>query len=380
MKRNNQIHLLILFSLTLMLSSCESQIGTAVGAAFTNLLTGAGFRSSSGTEAYEALKNETLGQSGQTEFGGGCKSPDDALTVIGSKDSKNMSAIKDKICTCEAWGTCDSKSCSCQMLCPKNFNILNRSNTAMDDSTENSLSFTNSDSEFYSKYSDYTGFCWGHAVITQRFNRLAKFKPDEPRLGANDPIIRQRELKGIISKINNNEPVDISGYKNLKDFSTDPEVKELLEETVKKNWARNAMSTQGLHIVASGEPNPVDETKKLFDDLDFRVKHNQMPAVVVNDINESSYAHTVLVSGTGTTDDGKRYLCIRDNNYSPERSYNCKNKMFLNADGSLNYSAWPYRKIGKIELSYTENSNTVEQINNLQSKCATDKGCNGLFN
>jgi len=102
-----------------MLSSCESQIGTAVGAAFTNLLTGAGFRSSSGTEAYEALKNETLGQSGQTEFGGGCKSPDDALTVIGSKDSKNMSAIKDKICTCEAWGTCDSKSCSCQMLCPK---------------------------------------------------------------------------------------------------------------------------------------------------------------------------------------------------------------------------------------------------------------------
>lgn len=384
MKKNKTIHLFILLSMSVLLSSCETQIGTAIGAAFTNLITGRGFNSSSGTEAYEQMKSETLGQSDQSSaFGGGsgdssCANTGDALSILNKRDSNNLSGLKDKMCTCEAWGTCDAKSCSCQKLCPQNFEILNRSKTASDDSKDNSLSFTNSDPDFYTKYKDYTGFCWGHAVITQRFNRLAQFHPAREKLGKNDPLIRQRELKSIISKLNNNEPVDIAGYKNLQDFSSDPEVKELLEDTVKKNWARNAMSTQGLHIVASGEPNPVEETKKLFEDIDFRIKHNQMPAVVFNDKNSAAYAHTVLVSGTGTDSDGKRYLCIRDNNYAPERSYNCKNKMVLNEDGSLKYSAWPYKTIGKLELSYTENSNVVEQINNLHSKCASDKECNRI--
>lgn len=386
MKKNKTIHLLILISTAILLSSCETQIGTAIGAAFTNIFTGRGFQSSSGTEAYEQMKSEALsGTNHSSAFGGGtgdpaCSNPGDALSVLNKRDSSNLSGLKDKMCTCEAWGTCDAKSCSCQKLCPKNFEILNRSKSANDDSKENSLSFTNSDSDFYTKYKDYTGFCWGHAVITQRFNRLAKFNPNLGRVGGDDPIVRQRELKYIISKLNNNEPVDINGYKNLHDFSSDPEVKELLEETVKKNWARNAMSTQGLHIVASGEPNPVEETRKLFEDIDFRVKHNQMPAVVFNDKNSASYAHTVLVSGTGTGPDGKRFLCIRDNNYAPERSYNCQNKMVLNDDGSLKYSSWPYRTIGKIELSYTENGNVVEQINNLHSKCASDKECDRFFN
>lgn len=380
------IHLFILLTTAIMLTSCETQIGTAIGAAFTNLITGRGFQKSSGTEAYEQLKSETMAQSGQSPvFGGGpgdpaCKKPSDSLSILNQRDSNNLSGLKDKMCSCEAWGTCDAKSCSCEKLCPKNFEILNRSKTASDDSKENSLSFTNGDSDFYTKYKDYTGFCWGHAVITQRFNRLAKFIPEQDRIGANDPLIRRRELTGIISRLNNNEPVDIHGYKNLFEFSSDPEVKELLEETVKKNWARNAMSTQGLHIVASGEPNPVEETKKLFEDIDFRIKHNQMPAVVFNDKDSSSYAHTVLVSGTGTDPDGKRYLCIRDNNYAPEKSYHCQNKMVLNEDGTLKYSSWPYRTIGKIELSYTENGNVVEQIKNLHSKCASDKDCNSLFN
>ena len=32
-------------------------------------------------------------------------------------------------------------------------------------------------------------------------------------------------------------------------------------------------------------------------------------------------------------------------------------------------------KIGKVELSYTENSNTLEQMKNLSTKCENDKNC-----
>lgn len=382
------IQTLLLLTLSIMLSSCETQIGTAIGSAFTNLITGNGFGSSSGDDAYEKMKAEELKKGADTKTaadlyndaaGSRCNEGSSLISILNPFSKKNISAIKDKMCTCEAWGTCDGKSCSCDVLCPKNFQILNRSKTAMSDNADDSLSFTNGDSDFYSKYSDYTGFCWGHAVVTQRFNRLAKFLPAVPKTGGDDPIIRQRELKYIIEKLNNNEPVDISGYKNLKDFSSDPEVKELLEDVVKKTWASNAMSTQGLHIVASGEPNPTEDTKKLFDDIEFRLKNNQMPAVVFNDKNNSSDAHTVLVSGSGTTSDGKRYLCIRDNNFNPERSYDCKNKMILAADGTLDYGPWSTKKIGKIELSYSENSNTMEQIANLQSHCKSEKNCSVFY-
>lgn len=367
-----------LLFLLFLFSSCESQVGTAIGSAFSNFFTGNGFNSSSSDELYEKMKTDSQSHAADsTSKEGACANPTDALTVISGKNTSNMSKVKDSLCSCKTWGTCDPKSCSCEILCPKNFEILNRSGTATDDSVDNSLAFTNGDNDFYKKYSDYQGFCWGHAVVTQRFNRLAKFDSTRPKFGANDDIVRQRQLKYYISQLNNNEPVDIPGYKNLHDFSSDPEVKELLEESVKKNWAQNAMSTQGLSIISSGEPQGADHYNKLFDDAEFRLSNNQSPAIVFNDRDNPSDAHTVLVNGHGTTPEGQRYLCIRDNNYNPERSYNCQNKMILGSDGTISYGPWSRKRIGKVELSHSENSNTLEQINNLQTRCRDDKNCDG---
>ncbi len=368
-----------IFPLILMLflfSSCESQFGTAVGAAFGNLFTGNGFGSSSGDEVYQKMKEETLASPSSMSPDSKCgNDPVDLGSILSNKNTKAMSNIKDKICSCQAWGTCDNKSCNCESLCPKNFEIFNRSGTATSDNADDSLSFTNSDDDFYKKYSDYNGFCWGHAIVTQRFNRLAKFYPASPKFSMDDDLVRRRELVGIIERLDNNEPVDIPGYKNLKEFSNDPEVKELLEENVKKNWAKNAMSSQGLSIISSGEPQGSDYYNKLFDDMQFRLDNHQMPAIVFNDRDNSSDAHTVLVSGSGKNPDGQRYLCIRDNNYTPEKSYDCKNKMLLGSDGTISYNGWAKKRIGKVELSYTENSNALEQIKNLRDKCRREKNC-----
>ncbi len=373
MKKN----ILLLFFL--LLSSCESQKGTALSSAFTNIITGKGFSDTSGDVIYNQIKEEQNKSSQSSLNEVICKTTNvnQSLYPKLKLKLKNMSDIKDQLCSCQAWGTCDNLSCSCDSLCPNNFEILNRTGNALNDDTENSLSITNNDIEFYHEYTDYSGFCWGHAIVTQRFNRLAKFEPNLPLPFASEEYDSDRinEYRKIIEKINNNEPVDIPGFKNLYEFSSDPEVKALLRESVKDNWAANAMSAQGLSIVASGTPQGGDYYTNLFNDLEFRLKHNQTPLIIFNDKNQSTYAHAVLVSGQGTDSDGNRFLCIRDNNYMPDSNTFCKSKMILSVNGIITYDRWSRREIGQVKLSYNENSNTVEQVKNLRTKCLGDKNC-----
>jgi hypothetical protein len=319
--------------------ACESQVGTAISTAFTNLISGNAFSNSSSDELYQKMKDQALSQ-GLSENNGTIPScNNNSLDVINSATGIDFKKVKDNLCSCVAWGTCDKNSCSCDKLCPSDFSILNRSGHAMDENEENSLSFTNGDAEFYKRDSHYTGYCWGHAVVTQRFNRLAKFVPSEPKKFSNPDEYQQRhrELKYILKKLNNNEPVDIPGYRSLKEFSSDPEVKELLLDNVKDEWARNAMSTQGLSIVASGKPESKEYYEDLFNDIEFRLKNHQSPAIVFNQRESSAYAHTVMVSGSGMTRDGTRYLCLRDNNYQQYNNMNCSSKMYLNANGTVSY-------------------------------------------
>ena len=372
MKKN-----VLLFLLFLLFSSCESQMGTAVSSALTNIVTGNGFADSSGNVIYNQMKQDANDQKEFLPTEINCHSTNANNSLSPKIKLKNMSDIKDQLCTCKSWGTCDNLSCSCESLCPNNFDILNRTGNALNDDAENSLTITNNDAEFYRQYSDYSGFCWGHAIVTQRFNRLAKFEPDLPLPFASEEYdsARINGYKNIIEKINNNEPVDIPGFKNLYEFSSDPEVKALLRESVKDNWAANAMSTQGLSMISSGTPQGGDYYNNLFNDLEFRLKHNQTPLIIFNDKNQSTFSHAVLVSGQGTDSNGQRYLCIRDNNYVPDSNTFCKSKMILSENGTISYDRWPRREIGQVKLSYNENSNTVEQVKNLHAKCLGDKNC-----
>lgn len=380
MKKNICLMLLIVF-----FTSCESQLGTAVSFAFSNLFSGQGFNSSSSDEMYEEYKEKER-MSKDTSFisgSGSCQSgTEDALEMVLDKTANSFSKIKDKLCSCKAWGSCDNKSCSCEKLCPEGFEILNRG--VDNDAPENSLSFNNGDTAFYKKDSGYTGYCWGHAVVTQRFNRLATFNPGIKKqfTGEDEKSMRLRNYQYIIDKINNNEPIEIIGFKNLKEFSSDPEVKDLLQESVKKNWGENAMSMQGLAMVTNTRSQGEEYYTKVFDDIEYRLSKHQEPAIVINQVGEGSSAHTFLISGSGvdkTT--GERYLCARDNNFSAERIVDCQKKLYLTKEGTVEYHmipGLPPKAIGNMKVSYTENSNTVEQMKNLKTHCLAYKGCTGL--
>ena len=377
MKKQLTVSLVLLLCL---FAACETQVGTAIGTAFGNLFSGNGFSNSSSDELYEKMKNDQISKGTDPLINSSdstiCSEDPIGEFILGKSTKDNISKIKNQLCTCKAWGTCDKKSCQCQDLCPKDFKILDRPHDLPLDAPENSLSFTNSDKSFYEKDSNYNGYCWGHALVTQRFNRLATFSPSYKKMfnTPDESSQRIRQYKYIISKLDNNETVEIMGFKNLQEFSSDPEVKELLQENVKENWAESAMSTQGLSMVTGSDTQGAEYYTKLFDDVEFRLKNHQSPAIVINEHDNATKSHTVLVNDFGVEASGERYLCIRDNNVKPEMSLNCKNKMTLKSDGTVYYSLWK-ATLGKTKLSYSENSNTLEQIKSLHKKCQTTKGC-----
>lgn len=374
MKKN-----LLLVFLFVFLSSCKSQLGTAIGGAIKNIVSGDAFISSSGDEAYQKLKEEYQNKEGASLLDPTCN-PLTSVAAILNPETQEISAIKDKLCSCEAWGTCDAKSCGCEVLCPKDFGIFKKVEAGNFDSIDNTLSFTNYRNKFKDTFF-YQGYCWGISLITQRFNRLATFSPNLPKkfLGIQQETNRLNEYKDIISRINNNEPVTIPGFVSLYDFSHDPEVKNLLEDSSKDEWSKNAMTTQGLGMISSAATPPKQEIEAMFDDIEFRLKNNMSPAIGYNLKEKKTDAHVLLVSGFGVTPGtNERFLCLRDNNHEAFESMGCNIKMILNHDGTLiREMSRPSEKekIGKVALAHTENSNTVEQINNLHTKCSNEKDC-----
>lgn len=376
----------LLLSMLLIFSSCESQLGTTIGSSISNIFSGKAFISSSGDEAYNAMKSDAAKNPSTSSITPTCASLDSIIPIT-DKDSGNMSQIKDKLCTCVAWGTCDSKSCSCENLCPKDFKIIKKL-AAPSDAVENTLSFTNTNNKFYNNDSSYKGYCWGISLVSQRFHRLATYAPEAPKKfqGENQDRERINEYKKIIAQINNNEPVTIPGFKSLRDFSNDPEVKDLLENSVKDQWAENALSSQGLKSVISTTTPPKSELNQMFDDIEFRLKNNMSPAIVYNDKNDRTDSHVLLVSGTGTFPSGERYLCLNDNSFVQALNQNCNVKMVMQKDGSLKRTHGnnlvnkkgepvPSISVGKVALTHSENTNLMEQISNLHTKCAGEKDC-----
>lgn len=380
---------LLLLAMILIFSSCESQLGTAISSTFSNIVSGDAFTGSSGDEAYAKLKEAYKQKPANLSMNPTCNSLESLVPILNS-DSKNLSGIKDQLCSCQAWGTCDSKSCGCDVLCPKDFGIFKKLEKGDIDSEDNTLAFSNSDNRFAKNDMTYQGYCWGISLITQKFNRLATFSPEEPKrfTGIENETNRLNEYKSIIARINNNEPVTIPGFKSLYAFSADPEVRNLLEDSAKEEWSKNAMTSQGLGMVASVATPPKNEMDAMFDDIEFRLKNNMSPSIVYNKKDSRTEAHVLLVSGSGVNPNtNERYLCLRDNNFNPYVSMNCNIKMILKKDGTvmrqlgLSSTTNPglgLDEVGKVALTHSENTNTMEQVNNLHTKCSGEKGCSKI--
>ncbi|OUR99916.1 hypothetical protein A9Q84_02480 [Halobacteriovorax marinus] len=306
------------------------------------------------------------------------KAPLDNLSDI----EKITDAVRGNVCSCVPWGSCTTAECPCSRMCPDNFDIFKRpERKSLGELSfkENSLPFRNGGGG--SSVTTTQGFCWGHASVTSKFNRLAFFKENEtPKhsLKSKDEKEYGKALdyyKEIVDKIIDNEPVNIPGYKNLNDFASEPGIQEYIADQVAHSWADRAMTFNGIDVALKSNPRSKKENQKFFKDIVKKVDQNQQPQIVFTGKDSKFMTHAVLVSHYEKQSDGSTKLCIRDNNYSRTRGpkVKCRENMTINADGSVRYSAWG--DLGGLNVAHNENPDSLTQFKNLKERCNKEKGC-----
>jgi len=292
--------------------------------------------------------------------------------------------IRALACSCKAWGSCTKNECSCEFLCPKTLELLKRTDTLKELSSEkNSLAFRNPSpwNQIGENHSSEMGHCWGHASTTSKFNRLAFFdKSKKPpfSLSSNNIDEQNQAIEYYKKKINDvldNKATDIEGFSNLNELSDHPALQGFLGDRIAEEWASNAMTFQGLFTSLKSKPMSERKNRKFIDDVKRKLDNHEQPQIVFTGKNSPFFTHAVLVSHYEVDKNGKTILCLRDNNSSPITNLNCENAMFLKDDGEIEYTNPSWNGIGGIKIAHNDNREALAQVNSLHTKCTKDKGC-----
>jgi hypothetical protein len=403
--------ILVSLFVLLTMSSCN-QTGLAVGTAVKNFFT-TPFRI--GSHAISAFQYGRVAkrQNDDNLVPMECKVKQRSVSEGLGNLEQLQDAVRQGVCRCSPWGSCTTAECPCKNLCPDNFDIFKRPEIkSISDLSklDNSLAFSNGGGG--SKHEVTRGYCWGHASVTTKFNRLAFFKPDAkpkyPLKGASSAEEHAKAVnyyKGLIDKVIDNEPVDIPGVSNLFELSENPDLQSYIADKVSNSWAKNAMTFHGLAVASSARPMTEKRSDKFITDVEEKLKLNQQPQIVFTKKNEHFDTHAVLISHI-KEENGVKKLCVRDNNeprhvlratwdpvkkdfeYHPMKNHmfefqsiGCLNYIAKKPDGSLEYiddTTEEYRDwgdLGHVAIGHNDDSDAVEQFENLKAKCDKEKGC-----
>lgn len=106
------------------------------------------------------------------------------------------------------------------------------------------------------------GFCLGFTYMLRKFNILATFRPELPRLA------RAEDYFPRIDAIAEDSPDVIPGYPDLHTFAADPRIARYLKLHIADEWAKRNVSRSGLRVYAEGfgalKPR---ETDRLLSDI-----------------------------------------------------------------------------------------------------------------
>lgn len=379
--------LLLIFVLLAIFVSCN-QAGLAVGSAVKNFVTTPyrGIRDAIANRQYRNAVKRTETAHAENPDGHEVTCPIVESTILDGEVEGDVEdilpVVREGVCTCKAWGTCTTNECGCEHLCPRTLELLQRTENLTDlTSAENSLNFRNTANPQFANPQEHemtAGFCWGHASLTSKFNRLAFFDESaEPpfNLDSPDPEVQNQitdYYREQIDKIVDNKVADFPGIPNLQALSDRPGLEEYLYDKMGEIWADNAMTFQGLFTVMQASPMKKSKNEKFFEEVKEKLDNHQQPQIVFTKEGAMGMTHTVLVSHYQQVGD-ETILCLRDNNYSPQSNENCSNNMRIQPDGTINYSKWG--KIGGIKLAHNDNREAVSQMNALHERCQADKGC-----
>lgn len=302
--------------------------------------------------------------------------------ILNEGIQEELRSISGNVCECKAWGQCGKEVCSCEIICPDSLKIFDTPTVKDGSFHMDQLNIYNADIDLISGGS--LGYCWGIAVVNQRFQRLAQFKPFDPPaydLKTFDPN-RKKYFQEIFNKLSNNEPVEIPGFSSIYEFSSHPEVREIMIESIRKTWVESAMTSQGVDFLLDKKQMSEAEFNQVADDIKSRNDLNLSPTILFNSSEKFGLVHALQVKKVVVNNDGSKTLCLIDNNLQPIFSTDCiqqinfKNgTMKLTLDKVKTGLSYEIDNIKRIQIAHTEDSSTVEQAHNLRKKCENEKDC-----
>ncbi|MCK5883833.1 MAG: hypothetical protein KAG61_09105 [Bacteriovoracaceae bacterium] len=382
--------IILIALLLLTVTSCNQNSLGALTAA-KNLISAPVRQISSAISNYEYKKiedkTEALRKEGKLEEHRpsiSCTVEDPTKPIKLSFLDKLMQKTRNGVCSCIPWGDCNKDLCDCSILCPNNFDIFRKPpiDESISDLTrpENSLLFRNMSSLRIASIKGTQGYCWGHASITSKFNRVGFFKPDSTEkredLNASPKSEKYKNAikfyKGIIDDISNNKVREIPGFKYLQELSAHPDLQSYIADKVAKTWADKAMTFSGMKVALGSTKMHLVDSQKLMDEVIKKIDNHQQPQIVFTYQGKKFQTHAVLVSHY-VVEGGKTYLCIRDNESSPSFNHKCSLRMFIDRTGSIAYAQ--AGTVGTVAVAHNENSDSIAQFKALKEHCDEKKSC-----
>ncbi len=243
---------------------------------------------------------------------------------------------KEALVTLESSSQNHKMNLSCEEKCYEDLRILSSQRTRMiPDSGENLLSFLNEKSDFADHIQRTVGYCWGHSSITRNFNYLAYFDPAQEKLNPKD-------YKKIVNQISRGKAAIIPGYKNLREFSADPEIQVYLKDKVVSKWISNTLRISSLPVSLKGFKGlmSLEKLNEFLSEVKFRLSVNHTPKIFFSNLKKPGFIHVVSVYDIVEEED-KTKLCILDNHQYEDELKNCGVFVSVKKDGSENYySGW----------------------------------------
>lgn len=207
----------------------------------------------------------------------------------------------------------------------------------LDGRPENQLAFVNQVPDFQNINPLTIGYCWGHATVTRAFNHFAVFSGT----GGNKDLettAGRRRVEKLIDSVLAFKRTEISGFRNLYEFSSNPAVEDYLKKAVVRTWTNLAVSYRAVRAyVGNLRQQTPTQLAEFVDRVESRLGAYQKSKIYFVRKSAPASGHILLANRVEIGTGGRRILCLIDNDLRPDENSRCQSRFEFENDGSLSY-------------------------------------------